>query len=102
MVKRLPAMLENQVQSLGWEDSLGMEMATHSSTLAWEIQEHEDSILVLVCVGILSPSFVCRCSVVKSRLTLCNPTDHSMPGSLVLHCLLAFAHIHVYWVGDAL
>ena len=31
MVKRLPAMQESQVQSLGWEDSLEKVMATHSS-----------------------------------------------------------------------
>ena len=36
-VKRLPAMRETQVQSLGWEDPLEKEMATHSSTLAWKI-----------------------------------------------------------------
>ena len=35
-VKRLPAMQETQVQSLGWEDPLEKEMATHSSTLAWK------------------------------------------------------------------
>ena len=33
-VKNLPAMLETQVQSLGGEDPLEKEMATHSSTLA--------------------------------------------------------------------
>ena len=33
---RLP-MQEMQVRSLGWEDLLEMEMATHSSILAWEI-----------------------------------------------------------------
>ena len=32
-----PAMQEMQVQSLGWEDPLEKEMATHSSILAWEI-----------------------------------------------------------------
>ena len=37
MVKRLPAMLEAWVQSLGQEDPLGSEMATHFSILAWEI-----------------------------------------------------------------
>ena len=37
MVKRLPAMWETRVQSLGWEDPLEKEMATHSSTLAWKI-----------------------------------------------------------------
>ena len=35
-VKRLPTMLETRVQSLGWEDPLEKEMATHSSTLAWK------------------------------------------------------------------
>ena len=33
-VKRLPTMRETQVQSLGWEDPLEKEMATHSSTFA--------------------------------------------------------------------
>ena len=36
-VKRLPAVRETQLQSLGREDLLEKEMATHSSTLAWEI-----------------------------------------------------------------
>ena len=36
-VKCLPTVWETQVQSLGWEDPLEEEMATHSSTLAWEI-----------------------------------------------------------------
>ena len=37
MVKRLPTMQETQVQSLGREDPLEKEMATHSSTVAWKI-----------------------------------------------------------------
>ena len=36
-VKRLPAMQKTLVRSLGWEDPLGKEMATHSGTLAWKI-----------------------------------------------------------------
>ena len=36
-VKRLPAMRETRVWSLGREDLLEKEMATHSSTLAWKI-----------------------------------------------------------------
>ena len=36
-VKRLPAMWETRVRSLGQEDPLEKEMATHSSTLAWKI-----------------------------------------------------------------
>ena len=35
-VKNMPAMQETQVQSLGWEDFLEKEMATHSSILALE------------------------------------------------------------------
>ena len=37
MVKSLPTMLETQVRTLGWEDLLEQEMATHSGILAWEI-----------------------------------------------------------------
>ena len=37
MVKNLPAMQETQLQSLGQEDALEREMATHSSILAWKI-----------------------------------------------------------------
>ena len=35
-VKHLPTMWETQVQSLGGEDTLEKEMATHSSILAWK------------------------------------------------------------------
>ena len=37
MVKHLPIVRETWVQSLGWEDLLEKEMATHSSILAWKI-----------------------------------------------------------------
>ena len=37
MVKNLPAMQQTWVRSLGWEDPLEEEMATHSSVLAWRI-----------------------------------------------------------------
>ena len=37
LVKSLPIMWETRVQSLGREDPLEKEMATHSSTLAWKI-----------------------------------------------------------------
>ena len=42
MVKRLPTMLETQVRSLGQEDPLEKEMATHSSILAWKIPWTDD------------------------------------------------------------
>ena len=42
MVKHLPAMQETWVQSLGWEDPLEKEMATHSRTVAWKIPWTEE------------------------------------------------------------
>ena len=41
-VKRLPAIRGTWVQSLGQEDHLEKEMATHSSTLAWKIPWMEE------------------------------------------------------------
>ena len=42
MVKRLPTMAETWVQSLGREDLLEKEMATHSGILAWKIPWMEE------------------------------------------------------------
>ena len=42
MVKHLPTMWKTQVRSLGWEDLLEKEMATHSSILAWKIPWMEE------------------------------------------------------------
>ena len=42
MVKRLPAMWETWVRSLGQEDALEKEMATHFSILAWRIPWTEE------------------------------------------------------------
>ena len=41
MVKDLPAVWETQVRSLGGEEPLEKEMATHSSILAWKIPRTE-------------------------------------------------------------
>ena len=41
-VKRLPTIWETKVRSLGWEDPLEEEMATHSSILAWGIPWMEE------------------------------------------------------------
>ena len=43
LVKNPPAMWETWVRSLGWEDPLEKEMATHSNILPWEIPWTEDS-----------------------------------------------------------
>ena len=48
-VKNLPAKQETQVLSLGWEDPLEKEMATHSTILAWRIPWTEEP------VGLHSP-----------------------------------------------
>ena len=42
MVKNLPETWETWVPSLGWEDPLEKEMATHSSILAWRIPWTEE------------------------------------------------------------
>ena len=42
IVKRLPTMWENWASSLGREDPLEKEMATHPSTLAWKIPWTEE------------------------------------------------------------
>ena len=41
-VKSLPAMRVTRVQSLGWENPLEKDMATHSSILAWRIPQTEE------------------------------------------------------------
>ena len=41
-VKNMPAVQETRVRSLGREDPLEKEMATHSSTLAWKIPWTEE------------------------------------------------------------
>ena len=42
LVRNLPAMQETQVLSLGLEDPVEKEMATHSSILAWRISRTEE------------------------------------------------------------
>ena len=71
-----------RVQSLGWEEPLEKEMATHSSVLACEILEKPGG---LQSMGLqkswiqLSDLFSC-CSVAKSCPALCDPMDCSTPG----------------------
>ena len=42
MVKNPPAMQENQIRSLDWENALEKGMATHSNILAWRIPWTEE------------------------------------------------------------
>ena len=55
MVKHLPAMWKTRVRSLGWEDPLEKEMATHSSTLAWKIPWTEKPGKASYLVSLRSP-----------------------------------------------
>ena len=83
---------EMWVQPLGWEDPLEKEMATHSSILkslenptdkgAWRATaQHSMAQGSCVCVC------VCVCVYARARAqvcpTLCDPVDHSPPGSSV-------------------
>ena len=45
---------------------------------------------------------ICCCSVTKLCLTLCHPTDCSMPGYPVHHHLPELPQTHVHWVDDAI
>ena len=44
MVKSLPAVQETQVRTLGWEDPLEKETATHSGILVWRIPWTEEPV----------------------------------------------------------
>ena len=74
-VKNLPAVLKTGGRSLDWEDPLEKEMATHSSSLAWEIPwteepgglqsmgrkslNHHQALLVFVLGGIYHMKYGC-------------------------------------------
>ena len=82
MGKCVPAMWETQVWSLGWEDPLEKEMATHSSTLAWKIPWVEEP-------GTLQ-------SMVPQRVR------HDWATSLSLHTVYMFVHVCVCVVYGSL
>ena len=58
MVTDLPAMQETQVQSLGLEDPLEKEMATHSSILVWRIPWTEDAVFYFFRHKTLANSYI--------------------------------------------
>ena len=106
MAKNLPALQESWVQSLGWEDPLEEEMATHSSILAWRILwtagrlqflglhrvGHDWSNLVPTYCNQFS-QFIS--SVMSNSL---RPNGLQQPGFPVLE----LAQSHVHWVSDAI
>ena len=77
VVKNLPAMQEMQVQSLGWEEPLEKDMATHSSILAWDIPWTKEP-------GGLQSMGLQRVEKTE-QLTL-----HTHMSSLILHCKYRF------------
>ena len=78
MVKIPPAVPEMWVQSLGWEDSLEKEKATHSSIYTSQGLKKSDT---------------------TEQLSL---HRLQMPGFSALHYLPEFDQIHVQWVSDTI
>ena len=60
MVKNLPAMWKTWVQSLGWEDPLEKETATHSSILAWRVlwAEEPGRLQSMECTHIYTHTYI--------------------------------------------
>ena len=91
---------------------MGSQIVRHD----WATELNNDAVIVLyftllnerVCVSTvinavkLTVIVVICFSVAKLCLTLCNPTDSSIPGFPVLHYLLKFARTPVHWVKDAI
>ena len=122
-VNNLPAMQKIGIQSLGQEDLLEKEMATHFSNLAWKIPQTEDpgglqfhgvarvrhniatksqrSQVILYHFEQPDPSDQIR-SVAQSCPTLCDPRNPSTPGLPVHHQLPEFTQTHVHQVSDAI
>ena len=90
-LKCLLAMWETWVQSLGWEDPLEKEMATHSSILAWRIPWMEE------LVG-YSPRGH-RESDMTEWLNLLNRSALGFPGGLAVKNLQCKRHGFNFWVG---
>ena len=78
---------EMRIQSLGWEDPLVKEVATHSNILAWEIPWTEEPVVVAVVVESVSHVWL-----------FVTPWTHAR-----LPCTsLSLAQTHVHWVGNAI
>ena len=77
-------MQETWVQSLGWEDALEKEMATHSSILAWEIPQTVKPVCRRVAV----------CGVASVGHDLA--TKQQQRGEFTLYkCFLCVSHTHL-------
>ena len=93
---------ETRIWSLGGEDPLEKEMATHSNIAAWKIPwtEEPGRLQSMGSKGV-GHNWVTSLHF-KPCQSPCDFLDCSMPVSSVFHYLLEFAHIHVHWVSDAI
>ena len=55
----------------------------------------------MACTHLIHTDF-CSSSVANLCLTICDPMDCTTLGFPILHYLLKFIEIHIYWVGDAI
>ena len=85
MVKRLPAKQDMPVQSLGREDPLQKEMATHSSTLAWKIPWMEE------------PAGVAKSQTRRSDFTFTLSSKRLSPGAVCTSAILCHNTYHRTW-----
>ena len=119
MVKHLPAVQETWLWSLGWEDSLEKEMATHSSVLAWRIPwteepgglqsmepqrvdttkwlTHTQAVLSLFCVGVRVCWFTRGCPTFWTPLA-----EETVVVSTVYSCLHCWGLVDRRCVGLSL
>ena len=96
MVKRLPAMQETWVWSLGWEDPLEKEMATHSSILAWKIPwTEEPGRLQSVGSKRVRHDWMTLLSLFKVRLSHCKMLRFPMNQAAIQ--LLFYSITRIYW-----
>ena len=89
----------NQIASFPWHGDQTMHAYVHFNILSeihFSLKMSQSSL-----PPTHTPGNEFWCVVVQSCPTLCNPMDCHTPASPVLHYLLEFAQIHVYWVTDA-
>ena len=112
MVKRLPTMQETWVWSLGQEDSLEKEMATHSSALAWKILWTEEAGRLQSMVtesdtterlhlNVLK-KFICIPSMTsgdESQTFVIQVSLYVLPAYVILSAFLCgWSFLHVFWI----
>ena len=86
LVKNLPAVQETWVRSLGWENLLEKEMATHSSILAWKISRTEEP-CGLQSMGLQSQARLSDQYLLMAHLQIKTNEISTGPKSLIL-CML--------------